>query len=109
MKESNKEKSERETIPVGIINLVSEKLLPERIKSVVWNKRIDIIAISCGRYYEVHRIGYKHEEIFKKEEKFEILDFVFLSGDENLKNFNNSSENSEKTSSKNNGGNLGPR
>ncbi len=88
MKESSNEKSERQTIRIGMINLVSEKILPERIKSVAWNKRIDIIAINCGRYYEVHRIGYKHEEIFKKEEKFEILDFVFLPADEKIQNTN---------------------
>jgi hypothetical protein len=60
------------------MSLISEKILPERIKSITWNKRIDIIVVNCGSYFEVHRIGFKHEEIFKKEEKCEIKEIVFL-------------------------------
>lgn len=60
------------------MSLISEKILPERIRSITWNKKIDIIVINCGSYFEVHRIGFKHEEIFKKEEKCEIKEIVFL-------------------------------
>ena len=65
--------------PIGIFDLstanfeiISEKILPNKIKNIIWHKTIDLIVVNCGKYYEVHRIGYKHEEIFKKEEKCEF-------------------------------------
>ena len=35
--------------------------------------------INCGKYFEVQRINYKHETIFKKEVKKEIIQLVLLS------------------------------
>ena len=35
--------------------------------------------INCGKYFEVQRINYKHETIFKKEVKKEIVQLVLLS------------------------------
>lgn len=65
------------------IGFISEKLLPEKIKNIIWNKKTDIIVINCGNYFEVHRIGFKHEEIFKREEKCKIKDIVFINNLEN--------------------------
>lgn len=60
------------------LDIISEKILQEKIKFLVWNSKIDIIIICYDQSYELQRLGYKHEEIFKKEEKCEILDIKFI-------------------------------
>lgn len=58
---------------------ISEKIMPYKIKSIVSNTFADIMIINCGKYFEVQRINYKHETIFKKEVKKEIIELVLLS------------------------------
>jgi hypothetical protein len=60
------------------VGICTEKVLPEKIKSIIWNKEIEVIIVNCGSYYEIHRIGYKHEVIFKKEEVIGIVDILFI-------------------------------
>ena len=60
------------------LEIISEKILQEKIKFLVWNYKIDIMIICYEKSYELHRLGYKHEEIFKREEKCEILDLKFI-------------------------------
>ena len=74
---------------IDSLQVVSEKILPERIKKVVWNKKIDLIGINCGNYFEIHRIGFKHEEIFKKEENCEVKEILFFDSNDNQNGNNN--------------------
>jgi hypothetical protein len=60
------------------ISVLSEKILPEKIKTIIWHKDIDVIVITCNNYYEIHRVGYKHEVIFKKEEAVGIVEIIFV-------------------------------
>ena len=53
--------------------------MPYKIKSIISNTFADIMIINCGKYFEVQRINYKHETIFKKEVKKEIVELVLLS------------------------------
>ena len=54
---------------MGRFEKISEKIMPYKIKSIISNTFADIMIINCGKYFEVQRINYKHETIFKKEEK----------------------------------------
>ena len=64
---------------MGRFEKISEKIMPYKIKSIVSNTFADIMIINCGKYFEVQRINYKHETIFKKEVKKEIVELVLLS------------------------------
>ena len=64
---------------MGRFEKLSEKIMPYKIKSIISNNYIDIMIINCGKYFEVQRINYKHETIFKKEVKKEIIEVVLLS------------------------------
>ena len=64
---------------MGRFEKISEKIMPYKIKSIVSNTFADIMIINCGKYFEVQRINYKHETIFKKEVKKEIVQLVLLS------------------------------
>ena len=64
---------------MGRFEKISEKIIPYKIKSIVSNTFADIMIINCGKYFEVQRINYKHETIFKKEVKKEIVELVLLS------------------------------
>ena len=64
---------------MGRFEKISEKIMPYKIKSIVSNTFADIMIINCGKYFEVQRINYKHEAIFKKEVKKEIIELVLLS------------------------------
>ena len=64
---------------MGRFEKISEKIMPYKIKSIVSNTFADIMIINCGKYFEVQRINYKHETIFKKEVKKEIIELVLLS------------------------------
>lgn len=61
-----------------LLEIISEKVLQEKIKCLVWNSKIDLIIICYNKSYELQRLGFKHEEIFKKREKCEILDIKFI-------------------------------
>jgi hypothetical protein len=61
-----------------IMTFLSEKILPEKIKNIIWNKEIDLIGIICPNYFEIHRIGTKHEVIYSKEELVGISDMIFI-------------------------------
>jgi len=67
-----------------LLELISEKVLQEKIKSLVWNSKIDLIIICYQKSYELQRLGFKHEEIFKKQEKCEILDIKFIEEKETI-------------------------
>ena len=67
-----------------IFEKVSEKILPQKIKKIVWHKTTDIIIINCGKYFEVQRISFKHETIFKREEKTEIFNISILDAKETI-------------------------
>ena len=56
---------------MGKFEKISEKIMPYKIKSIISNTFADIMIINCGKYFEVQRINYKHETIFKKEVKKE--------------------------------------
>ena len=64
---------------MGRFEKISEKIMPYKIKSIISNTFADIMIINCGKYFEVQRINYKHETIFKKEVKKEIIELVLLS------------------------------
>ena len=64
---------------MGRFEKISEKIMPYKIKSIISNTFADIMIINCGKYFEVQRINYKHETIFKKEVKKEIIQLVLLS------------------------------
>ena len=64
---------------MGRFEKISEKIMPYKIKSIISNTFADIMIINCGKYFEVQRINYKHETIFKKEVKKEIVELVLLS------------------------------
>ena len=64
---------------MGKFEKISEKIMPYKIKSIISNTFADIMIINCGKYFEVQRINYKHETIFKKEVKKEIIQLVLLS------------------------------
>ena len=64
---------------MGRFEKISEKIMPYKIKSIISNTFADIMIINCGKYFEVQRINYKHETIFKKEVKKEIVQLVLLS------------------------------
>ena len=64
---------------MGRFEKISEKIMPYKIKSIVSNTFADIMIINCGKYFEVQRSNYKHETIFKKEVKKEIVELVLLS------------------------------
>ena len=64
---------------MGRFEKISEKIMPYKIKSIISNSFADIMIINCGKYFEVQRINYKHETIFKKEVKKEIIQLVLLS------------------------------
>jgi hypothetical protein len=64
---------------MGRFEKISEKIMPYKIKSIISNTSADIMIINCGKYFEVQRINYKHETIFKKEVKKEIIELVLLS------------------------------
>ena len=64
---------------MGRFEKISEKIMPYKIKSIISNTFADIMIINCGKYFEVQRINYKHETIFKKEVKKEIIQSVLLS------------------------------
>ena len=64
---------------MGRFEKISEKIMPYKIKSIISNTFADIMIINCGKYFEVQRIKYKHETIFKKEVKKEIVELVLLS------------------------------
>ena len=64
---------------MGRFEKISEKIMPYKIKSIISNTFADIMIINCGKYFEVQRINYKHEAIFKKEVKKEIIELVLLS------------------------------
>lgn len=61
-----------------LLELISEKILQEKIKHLIWNSKTDLIIICYNKSYELQRIGFRHEEIFKKQEKCEILDIKFI-------------------------------
>lgn len=61
---------------------VSEKILPVKIKNIIWHKTTNIIIINCGKYFEVQRISFKHETIFKREERTEIFNISILDSKE---------------------------
>lgn len=61
---------------------VSEKILPIKIKNIIWHKTTNIIIINCGKYFEVQRISFKHETIFKREERTEIFNISILDSKE---------------------------
>ena len=67
-----------------IFSILSEKVLPDKIKTLVWHKKMDIIAVICDNYYEIHRIGFKHEEIYRKEESCLIKQIVFLQDNQTI-------------------------
>jgi hypothetical protein len=60
-----------------LVMIISEKILPEKINKIKWHRGMDVIAIICGNYYEIQRIGFKHEVIIKKEEKLLLEDIIF--------------------------------
>ena len=64
---------------MGRFEKISEKIMPYKIKSIISNTFADIMIINCGKYFEVQRINYKHDTIFKKEVKKEIIQLVLLS------------------------------
>ena len=64
---------------MGRFEKISEKIMPYKIKSIISNTFANIMIINCGKYFEVQRINYKHETIFKKEVKKEIVQLVLLS------------------------------
>ena len=64
---------------MGKFEKISEKIMPYKIKSIISNTFADIMIINCGKYFEVQRINYKHETIFKKEVKKENIQLVLLS------------------------------
>ena len=64
---------------MGRFEKISEKIMPYKIKSIISNTFADIMIINCGKYFEVQRINYKHETIFRKEVKKEIIELVLLS------------------------------
>ena len=57
---------------------ISEKILPLKIRNIIWYKNTDLIIVNCGNYFEVQRISFKHETIFKFEEKTEIFHISIL-------------------------------
>lgn len=61
-----------------VLEIISEKILQEKIKCLVWNSKIDLIIICYNKSYELQRLGFRHEEIFRKQEKCEILDIKFI-------------------------------
>ncbi len=67
-----------------IFSILSEKVLPYKIQSIIWNKKIDIIVVLCDNYYEIHRIGFKHEDIYQKEEPCTIKQITFLEETETI-------------------------
>ena len=64
---------------MGRFEKISEKIMPYKIKSIISNTFADLMIINCGQYFEVQRINYKHETIYKKEVKKEIIELVLLS------------------------------
>ena len=64
---------------MGRFEKISEKIMPYKIKSIISNTFADLMIINCSKYFEVQRINYKHETIFKKEVKKEIIELVLLS------------------------------
>ena len=64
---------------MGRFEKISEKIMPYKIKSIISNTFADLMIINCSKYFEVQRINYKHETIFKKEVKKEIIELVILS------------------------------
>ena len=63
---------------------ISEKILPLKIKNIIWYKNTDLIIVNCGNYFEVQRISFKHETIFKFEEKTEIFHISILDPKETI-------------------------
>ena len=63
---------------------ISEKILPLKIKNIIWYKNTDLIIVNCGNYFEVQRISFKHETIFKFEEKTEIFHIIILDTKETI-------------------------
>ena len=61
---------------------ISEKILPQKIKEIIWHSTTDIIIINCGKYFEVQRISFKHETIFKRDEKTQIKSITILDSKE---------------------------
>ncbi len=61
-----------------LLEIISEKILQEKIKCLVWNSKIDLLIICYNKSYELQRLGFRHEEIFRKQEKCEILDIKFI-------------------------------
>ena len=67
-----------------IFSVLSEKIMPDKIKSIIWHKKIDIIVVLCDNYYELHRIGFKHEDIYQKEEACSIKQIMFLEDNQTI-------------------------
>ena len=63
---------------------ISEKILPLKIRNIIWYKNTDLIIVNCGNYFEVQRISFKHETIFKFEEKTEIFHISILDPKETI-------------------------
>lgn len=61
---------------------VSEKVLPYKVRSIIWHKQTDLIIVNSGKYFEVQRISFKHETIFKREEKCDIVEIVIMNSKE---------------------------